>query len=170
MQYARLANPERRRPRTSLRRWIRNHAYWWKSDLTSIPWDLETLFGTKKVYWIQHRYQYGGRPDFVIGRGDPGNILAYLHFLAERRVEEDFVLDSDAAASLLRQFYGYKRVPFLRKDSAEVVDLYFLRERRCGHRVHNLIGRLLYHRKGIVKALSQFSREAIEENCADAAI
>ena len=68
------------------------------------------------------------------------------------------------------KFYGYKRVPFLRKDSAEVVDLYFLRERRCGHRVHNLIGRLLYHRKGIVKALSQFSREAIEENCADAAI
>ena len=93
-------------------------------------------------------------PDvYVAGRGNPDNILAYLQFLDERTTAREETLSNGNAARLLERFYGYQVLPFRHQDSAETVDLYWVREERCGHTLHQLLGCLLYHRRGLVEAL-----------------
>ena len=90
------------------------------------------------------------------GKGDPTNILAYLQFLSERRIDECATLPNRGAAEMLEKFYGYRFLrPVVHKDRqhCQGVDIYIMRERRCGNTIYNLIGRVLYWRPGILKAL-----------------
>ncbi len=69
---------------------------------------------------IHHYYDIPSRTkdEYVRGQGDPGNILAYLQFRAERDIAEDCSLLNDGAASLLCRFYGFAKTPYLNKRKA----------------------------------------------------
>ena len=141
-------------PKVQVRRWMRNHLYRWKRDVQAMLWHCETFWGAEQIWGIYHYYQHGWVTDgYVRGRGNPENILAYLEFLAQRKLKENCGLTNQGAVQMLTQFYNYRQTPFQKKKSATYVDLYELCEQRCGRRLHNALGRLLYWRPGLVKEL-----------------
>ncbi len=124
----------------------------------SVRSQCRTFSLAKRTYRIYHYYDYSTTaPAYVIGRGHPASIVAYLQFHAEREMAFDVEMTNEGAAQLLTRFYGYKETSPM--DDYEDIDLYEVRESRCGRAWHNRIARFLYWRPGLSRELGSCVEE-----------
>ena len=108
----------------------------------------------KCTYRIHHKYdRLLVLPAFVVGCRNPAGLLAYLQFRAERELSPvDCLITNRGAACLLTQFYGYEESVSINEYYVDV-DLYELRESRCGQNWKNWIARCWYWRRGLSQKL-----------------
>ena len=83
------------------------------------------------VYKIHHYYDSGDRAVFIESDTDPSDAAAYLQFKAEELSGDDGIsLSNLAIASGLVALYGCSSG--YRNESAIPLDMYEIREERCG--------------------------------------
>lgn len=133
------------------------------TDITCIPDAAETAEleasiarDMEATFCISHHYDLGDQKVFVerkTGNVDAKRAAVFCLFMAEEWFGPHFMASNLGIAACLCAFYGFQHTA--RTSMATELDLYYDRERMCGHHV-DLVEDTTLHRDGLREFITPF--------------